>query len=251
MMNRHKQILDKLAKEKHVEVLELSKELQTSAVTIRKDLRLLEEKGLLFRTHGGASLENPYVNDRHVHEKEKVQTEEKKAIAAAAARLVDTAESIIIASGTTVLAFARAIQPKEKLIVITSALNVAMELLRHPNIEVLQLGGYTRHSSSSVTGHYAEMILEETSCNKLFIGVDGIDLDFGLTTTDITEAHLNQKMIRSAQEVIVLADATKFGKKGFGKICELDQVDHIITDKSISPALVKKLRDQGIMVTVV
>lgn len=88
-------------------------------------------------------------------------------------------------------------------------------------------------------------------CNKLFIGIDGLDLDHGLTTSNIAEAHLNQYMIRAAQEVIVLADSTKFGKRGFGKICNLNQVHHIITDRDAPGNYIQVIREKGIEVTLV
>jgi DeoR family transcriptional regulator of aga operon len=248
---RHQLILEKLHQEGDLNVISLYKELKVSRVTIRKDLKLLEEKGLLFRTHGGATLKNPYTIDRPVNEKEKLQSAEKSKIGAAAARLIDDNDSIIIASGTTVLALAKKIQNKKNLTVITASLNVALELLQQPDIEVLQLGGILRKTSSSVTGPYAQSILTDFSCTKLFLGVDGIDLEFGLSTTSAMEAHLNRQMIEASQKVIVLSDSTKFGKRGFGKICGLDKVDRIITDAGISEYFVKQLENLGIEVTVV
>ncbi|MGN6352021.1 MAG: DeoR/GlpR family DNA-binding transcription regulator [Parafilimonas sp.] len=248
---RHQLILEKLHQEGDLNVISLYKELKVSRVTIRKDLKLLEEKGLLFRTHGGATLKNPYTIDRPVNEKEKLQSAEKSKIGAAAARLIDDNDSIIIASGTTVLALAKKIQNKKNLTVITASLNVALELLKQPDIEVLQLGGILRKTSSSVTGPYAQSILTDFSCTKLFLGVDGIDLEFGLSTTSAMEAHLNRQMIEASQKVIVLSDSTKFGKRGFGKICGLDKVDRIITDAGISEYFVKQLENLGIEVTVV
>ncbi|WP_309475679.1 DeoR/GlpR family DNA-binding transcription regulator [Chitinophaga oryzae] len=248
---RHKYILDKLAEKGYVNVVELCKELDVSGVTIRKDLKLLEDKALLFRSHGGASVNNPYTNDKPVNEKEKLRSEEKNSIGQAAAALIAPNDAIIIASGTSVLALAKNIHPKGHLTVITGALNVALELIRIPDVEVIQLGGQLRTSSSSVTGPYAEKILEDFSCSKLFLGVDGIDLGFGLTTSNIMEAHLNQKMIATVQKIIVLADSTKFGKRGFGRICGLEDVDEVITDTGISPHLVKAMEDMGIKVTIV
>tara|TARA_R110002020_G_scaffold466202_1_gene688475 strand:- start:39649 stop:40401 length:753 start_codon:yes stop_codon:yes gene_type:complete len=250
-MKRHQTILNKLEKEKYIEVLDLCQLLDVSAVTIRKDLKLLEEKGLLFRTHGGASLENPYINDRHVHEKEKISVEEKSGIAQAAARTISENDSIIIASGTTVQALARSIKPVGKLMVITSSLHVVLELLRFKEVDVLQLAGYVRHSSASVVGNYAQQILESVSCSKLFLGVDGIDLEYGLTTTNLEEAQLNRKMLSSAQRTIVLADSSKFGKKSFAKICGLEEIDEIITDNGIPPSILEKLEDMGIVVNIV
>jgi DeoR family transcriptional regulator of aga operon len=165
--------------------------------------------------------------------------------------MVQDNDSIIIASGTTMLALARNLSPKSGLTVITSALNVALELLKYPSIEVMQLGGLLRKSSSSVMGTYAENILADFFCNKLFLGVDGIDLDFGLTTTNAMEAHLNRQMISVSQKIIILADSTKFGRRGFGKICGLDEVDQIITDNGISEHMVQALEGLGITVTIV
>src|SRR5687767_13157295 len=110
--DRHQFILNKLNKAGNANVLDLCKELKVSSVTIRKDLKLLEDKHLLFRTHGGATLKNPYTADRSVNEKEKLQSAEKMKIGSAAALSIQTDDSIIIASGTTVQAFAKAIQPK-------------------------------------------------------------------------------------------------------------------------------------------
>jgi DeoR family transcriptional regulator of aga operon len=94
------------------------------------------------------------------------------------------------------------------------------------------------------------MILKETACSKLFLSVDGLDLDYGLSTTNALEAHLNQQMIDSAKEVIILADSTKFGKKSFGRICGLEQVDHIITDNNIHPEIANKIKSLGIDLTI-
>ncbi|MGV3686965.1 MAG: DeoR/GlpR family DNA-binding transcription regulator [Daejeonella sp.] len=251
LAERHQYILKKLQKEQYINVVDLCNELKVSSVTIRKDLKLLEDKNLLFKIHGGATLSNPYTVDRPVNEKEKLQSNEKTSIGQAAADLVKENDSIIIASGTSVLAFARCLPANISLTVITSALNVSMELSRHPNIEVIQLGGMMRKSSTSVMGAYSENILKDFFCNKLFLGVDGIDLEFGLTTTNMMEASLNRQMIGVSQKTIVLTDSTKFGKRGFGKICNIDEIDHIITDRGISDHTVRQLETLGVQVTIV
>lgn len=251
LIDRHQRIMNRLAKEGAVNVLDLCNELNVSSVTIRKDLKFLEDRDLLFRTHGGATLSNPYAGDRSVNEKEKIKSGEKSRIGAAAAGLIEQNDCILIASGTTVLFLAKNIHPKSNLTVITAALNVALELIHHPGIEVIQLGGILRKSSSSVTGAYAEKILDDFSCSKLFLGVDGIDLDFGLTTTNMMEAQLNRKMISASQKTIVLADSSKFGKRGFGRICGLEEIEQVITDSGISDHMVKTLQGMGIEVTIV
>lgn len=248
---RHQHILNKVQHEGFVKVLDLCRELNVSSVTIRKDLKLLEEKNLLYRTHGGVTQNNPYTIERPVNEKEKIQSDEKTRIGEAAAALVEVNDCIIIASGTTVLAMARKLPASGNITVITAALNVAIELAQLRDIEVIQLGGMLRKNSSSVTGPYAEKILEDFSCNKLFLGVDGIDTEFGLTTTNAMEAHLNRKMIATVQKTIVLADSTKFGKRGLGRICGMDEVDQVITDSGIPEHFVNSLQSAGIEVTVV
>ena len=161
LSERHQKILELLKVNGIVSVNSLSRQLNVSSVTIRKDLGLLEEKKLLYRSHGGAIQIDPYIANRHVQEKEKQFPEEKKRIGMKAAEMLTPNDAIIIASGTTVLAFARCIPPEAQLTVLTSAMNVAMALLNCQQVEVIQLGGIVRHTSSSVTGEYALRMLDE------------------------------------------------------------------------------------------
>lgn len=247
---RHNYILEALRQQGSISVIDLAYQLKVSSVTIRKDLTLLEEKNKLYRTHGSAILINPYINDRHVNEKEKSYPEEKRLIGIHAAKLITEDDSVLIASGTTMHALAHQIEPKGHLTVITAAINVTNILAYYKNTDIIQLGGFVRNSSVSVVGNYAEKMLENFSCSKLFMGVDGIDLNYGLTTTNMMEANLNQVMMKAAQKTIVLADSSKFGRRGFGKICDLDAIDHIVTDNHISSKILEELRERGIEVTV-
>lgn len=251
IVERHKLILDKLGKEGYVTVNDLSKEFQVSAVTIRKDLKLLEERKLLFRSHGRAIPSNPYISDHHVEEKEKINTEQKQQIANAAKKTIQVNDTIILASGTSIIEFARQIAEMEKLTVVSASLNTSLILSKNPNIEVIQLGGSVRTNSSSVIGPIGENMLSEFSVTKLFLGVDGIDIDYGLTTTNAMEASLNKVMIKAAQRIIVLADSSKFGRKGFGRICGLEEVDQIITDSGIDKTIQSRIVELGIDLIVV
>jgi DeoR family transcriptional regulator of aga operon len=248
--DRHQFILKKLQEKGKVSIPQLVDEMQVSGVTIRKDLKLLEEKKLLFRTRGGGSVDNPYAIERPINEKEFIRADEKKKIAAAALGLIGQNDSIIIGSGTTVFEVARQLHPEKRIVVITPALKVSLELCNRPNVEVLQLGGLVHQSSSSAAGSFAEKILDELSCGVLFIGVDGIDLEHGLSITNIMEASLNQKMIGLAQTVVVLADSSKFDRRGLGKICNLDQIDYIITDSEVSREVVNKIEKAGVRVII-
>lgn len=232
-------------------VTDLAEQLNVSSVTIRKDLTELERAKKLYRNHGKAILIDPYSENRNISDKEKLCVDEKRAIGSYAAGLVTPKDSILIASGTTMHALARSISSPDKLTVITASLEVANILSTNKDIDIIQLGGLLRHSSLSVVGKYAESALSDFSCSKLFIGVDGIDLDFGITTTDLMEASLNRVMIQTAQKTIVLADSSKFGRRGFSKICDMEDVDHIITDSKISKATANRIEELGIDLTIV
>lgn len=243
---RHERILDLLLKHESIQVSNLSNLLEVSAVTIRKDLTELEKANKLYRSHGKAILIDPYINNRSVNEKAKLAAEEKMAIGRVAASMINRDDSIIIASGTSVHALARNIKPIHKLTVISASLQVSEILAGDEAIDIVQLGGSLRHSSNSVVGRYAEEILPNFCCSKLFLGVDGIDPEFGITTTDIREAELNRVMMHTAQKTIVLADSSKFRRRGFSKIANLEDVDVIITDKGITEAIATRIEELGI-----
>lgn len=248
---RHRFILEELGKAGFVTVSDLAKAMDVTMVTVRKDLKVLEDKELLYRSHGSATSVSPYVSDRSVQVKKLEQVEEKSKIAEKALAYIEDQEAIIIGSGTTVVALAQAIPRNKPLTVLTAAMNVTLALIDMQDVELVQLGGVVRKSSSSVVGHYAEEMLQSFACSKLFLSVDGISLEHGLTTSNMMEAHLNAQMIRSVQKTIILADSRKFGRKGFGKICELEDIDVIITDSGIPEIYREKLEEKGIELVVV
>lgn len=249
LSTRHQLILEELNRHGSITVNELSEKLNVSAVTIRKDLSTLESQEKLYRSHGKAILINPYTGNKHINDKALLAEEEKTNIGKVAASLIEAEDSILLASGTTVHALAHEINTDAHLTVITSALKVSGILSTLTNCDIIQLGGSVRNTSLSVVGNEALSTLENFSCTKLFLGVDGIDLSFGLTTTNAMEAVLNRKMIEVAQKVIVLCDSTKFGRRGFSKICNLEEVDQIITDSNISSVMEEALLELGIEIT--
>lgn len=102
----------------------------------------------------------------------------------------------------------------------------------------------------SVVGNFAETILEDIACSKLFLGVDGVDPEFGVTNSNIDEAELNRVMMNSALKTIVLCDSSKFGRKGFGKVCSLDKIDVIITDASVPETIAKDIEELGVEIII-
>ena len=251
MSERHKKILEILQLQGSISVTDLSERLNVSEVTIRKDLTSLEAQSKLYRTHGKAIPISPYIGDRHVNEKEKQNVQEKRLIGRYAASMLEDNDSILIASGTTILYAAREMVSARNLTVITASVSVSSILSQNKYIDVIQLGGLVRESSVSVVGSFAENMLDYFNCSKLFMGADGLDLDFGVTTTNMMEANLNRMMMASAQKTILLIDSSKFGKKGFSKICGIEKVDQIITDDRIPQVYLENLEELGVEVTVV
>ncbi|TDG35029.1 DeoR/GlpR transcriptional regulator [Pedobacter changchengzhani] len=248
--DRHEFIITKLKENGKVNITELIDLMEVSGVTIRKDLKLLENKSLLFRTRGGGSIKNPYANERSFEEKVLINAREKQKIAKLGLTLINDCDSLSLGPGTTVFELTRILHPTKPLTVITPALKVSLELSNRPNIEVLQLGGMIKPNSSAVVGAHAESLLGEISCCMLFLGVDGIDLDFGFSITNIPEAMLNQRMIKSAQKVVILADSSKFDKRGLGKVCGFEQVDYIVTDDKVSADIVQQIEEKGVKVII-
>lgn len=250
LVPRHDDILKELDEKEHVLVQDLCEKLNVSSVTIRKDLNYLESLGLLFRNHGGASKHMRYAYEKNVNEKESINVEAKQGIVKAAMQLIQENDCIILASGTTMHYLARMLVNFGQLTVLTSSLRVALELCNNPNINIIQLGGEVRKSSTSIVGSISETILKQFSCNKLFLGVDGIDLDFGISTSNAAEAHLNQLMIECSDHVVILADSSKLNKKGFGKIASLDKIDYLVTDSGISDEDRAGLEEAGVSVII-
>ncbi|REC49185.1 transcriptional regulator [Chryseobacterium pennipullorum] len=250
MIPRHDEILKELDVKGHVQVQDLCEKFNVSSVTIRKDLNYLETLGLLFRNHGGASKQVRYAYEKNVGEKENINVEAKQAIAKTALSLIQENDCIILASGTTMHYLARMLVNFGPLTVLTSSLRVAIELCNNPNINIIQLGGEVRKSSTSIVGSISEGILKQFSCNKLFLGVDGIDPEFGISTSNAAEAHLNQVMIECADQTIILADSSKLNTKGFGKIASLDAMDYLITDVGIADEDKAVLEEMGVNVMV-
>lgn len=250
LASRHASILDILQLQGSVSVTDLAERLEVSEVTIRKDLTTLERQNKLYRTHGRAIPISPYIGDRHINEKEKQFVLEKRAIGKLAASMVREHDSILIASGTTILYMAKELADTGNLTIISASVSASSLLSQNKNVDVVQLGGLVRESSVSVVGSFAEDMLRYFNCNLLFMGADGVDLEFGVTTTNMMEANLNRMMMDAAQQTVLLVDSSKFGKKGFSKICDCDKVDRIITDSNIPQIYLESLQDLGIEVTV-
>jgi DeoR family transcriptional regulator of aga operon len=248
---RRREILELLRTNGRVLVRDLSKHFRTSQITIRKDLESLHHDGQLERTHGGAlPKETGALKDSPLREKERQHHQEKIRIAAASARKIRPGQVIILDSGTTTTAIARACRNIKNLTIITNATNIAAELADSP-VEVILTGGVLRQNSYSLVGPLAEDSLRKLSADLLFLGVDGFDVRYGLTTPNILEARVNRAMAEAARRTVIVCDSSKFGRRSLSLIMPASSVHEAITDKNISKHDLRALRDADIEVTLV
>ena len=248
---RRRAILAALNRDGRVLVRDLAAHFQVSQITIRKDLELLQGRGLLHRTHGGALVPSSgALNDPSLQEKEKLHRTEKVRIAQAAVRLVEEGQSILLDSGTTTMANARALRNFRRLTVITNAVNIAAELA-NSEIEVILTGGTVRKNSFSLVGPFAEETLRHLSADLLFLGVDGFDTRLGLSTPNLQEAKVNRVMVEISRKVVAVCDSSKFGRRSLSTIVPPKAIHHVITDKKISKVDIQNLKDTGVSLTLI
>ncbi|GAA5522206.1 DeoR/GlpR family DNA-binding transcription regulator [Aliifodinibius salicampi] len=247
-VDRRDKIIQKIQSEGSVRVDELSEEFDVSTVTIRNDLDFFEEKGLIHRTYGGALLRNNVYNDPSLEEKQKINVEEKKRIGEYAAGLVSDGDSIILDSGTTTREIALRLKEKKDLTLMTNAINIAVELAGVSGMRLMLTGGVLRDKSYSLVGPEAERMMENYYFDKLFLGVDGMNFDHGLTTPNPQEAQLNRMMVERSNTVILVSDSSKFGRHSFSYICGLEPIETVITDTKISSEFEEGFKERDIEV---
>jgi DeoR family transcriptional regulator, aga operon transcriptional repressor len=232
-------------------VEELSQSLGISRITIRKDLDYLQNRGALQRTHGGALLPGVgALSDPSLQEKEGRHSDEKQRISAAAVDLVQEGQCVLLDSGTTTTAIARALKRFSRLTIITNAVNIAAEL-RGTDFEVLLTGGSLRKNSFSLVGPLAEDMLHDMHADILFLGVDGFDLEVGLTTPNVMESRVNRAMVKAASMVVAVCDSTKFNRRSLSKIVDAPAIHHVITDSNLPKETAEALRNINIKLTLV
>jgi DeoR family transcriptional regulator of aga operon len=248
---RRNHILGLLQSDGRVLVAELSRQLGISQITIRKDLDHLQARGLVQRTHGGAlPVQTGALFDPSLQEKQKRHSHEKQRIAAAAARLVQEGQCVMLDSGTTTTAIALALKRFSQLTIITNAVNIAAELTG-TNFEVILTGGSLRKNSFSLVGPLAEDVLEEMHADILFLGVDGFDVELGVTTPNVLESRVNRAMVKAARKVVAVCDSTKFSRRSLSRIVSPAAIHQVITDKNVSQQIVEALQSHNIEVTLV
>jgi DeoR family transcriptional regulator, aga operon transcriptional repressor len=247
---RRRKILELLEQKGQITVTDLVERFSISAVTARGDLDALASSGAAVRSHGGAVRQTEANRDYPLRLKAALHRAEKTKIGKAAADLVQPREVIILDSGTTTAEIARHLKSKnlQSLTVITNALNIVSELVDAPGISVIGLGGLLRPVSLSFVGPQAEAMLSELHADRLFLAVDGFDLEHGPSTPDVLEAQLNAMMMRVAKETNVVADYSKLGRRSVSRIGPVEKVHRLITDAHAPDDFTRELKNRGIEV---
>jgi DeoR family transcriptional regulator of aga operon len=246
-------ILQELLVAGKVSVGRLAKRLKVSPATVRRDLSELEGRGLLRRSHGGAlpiqpPLYEPFRHTSYYHEQERQRGAEKRRIGLAAAELVTDGEILAIGAGTTATQVARSVCLHKGITVLTNAVNVAMEMSHRSDVKVIVTGGFLSGDWFALVGPAAIQSVGEIFVDKVFIGVDGISAEHGLTTNYPDQATIHRAMMRQARQKIVVADHRKLGATGAALICSIESVDILITDKGASDEDVAPFIAKGIIV---
>lgn len=244
---RQKLILDYLKTHKSAQVQQLSDILGISLSTVRRDLSDMEEFGSVRRVHGGAMLAQEVPESPILLRSDKY-ADEKRRIGEAAGRMVSDGETIIITGGTTAEMMLPSLAEKANLTVVTNALNIAWKLAQHTHINVVVLGGYLRHSEYTLLGHLTIQALQDIHVSKIFHGIYGLDPENGLSGTYIQEVQTDREIINAAEQLIVMADASKFGRTGAVRLVPMDQVSTLITDTGAPEDELAVLREKGITV---
>ena len=246
---RRRRILDLIEQGSQVTVRDLVEKFSISAVTARADLDALSSQGMVVRSHGGAVGRVQAGQDYPLRLKKSLHHAEKARIGKAAAELVQSNETIILDSGTTTAEIARQLKTRRlhSVTVITHALNVAHELA-DADVSVIMIGGLLRPVSCSFVGPQAENMLKEFHADRLFLAVDGFDLEIGPTTPDVLEAELNSLMVRISKEINVVADFSKLGRRSVSRIAPLAAIHRLITDSRAPTEFTEALRKARIEV---
>lgn len=225
---------------------ELAEELAVSESTVRRDLDHLEESGHTRRTHGGAVYTGPLPKLPHFEERQPAQWDNKKAIAQLAAGLVEDGDTVLLDGGSTTYEVAQCLVGRP-LQVVTNSLPVANLFMARSDADLVLIGGYVYPRTGVALGPYADQMLRELNVRRTILSVAGIN-ERGCFNSNLLLVETERTMMQAADEVIVVADSSKFGRQSLAHLCELSQVRHLVVDREITAAWIQRLEDAGVKV---
>lgn len=250
---RAQAILRALLRDGNITVEQMAKTFAVSPSSIRRDLRELERAGLLRRTHGGAVIVEPVLYEpfRHVSsfaEQEERCAAEKRRIGLAAAEMIANGEIVSIGAGTTTTQVARGIRHRKNITVVTNAVNIAMELSHRSDLKIFMAGGFLSSDWFALVGAAAIQSISEMFVDKIFIGVDGVHPEHGLTTNYPDQAAIHRQMLKQARYRVIVADHRKLNVTGTTLICPLSEINLLITDKEATKAMLAPFHAKDIKI---
>jgi DeoR family transcriptional regulator of aga operon len=243
---RQNQILEHIQRSQRISILEVCDNFSVSQATARRDLESLASTGKVRRVHGGAIALVQAPPEQPILQRQDEQAQEKIRIGQTAAALVRDGETVFLGSGTTVLEVARSLRDRRNLTVITNSLPVVNALAGLEEITVICLGGMLRDSELSFIGHITEQTLTEVRADKVFIGTRAISLDHGLTHEYLPETMTDRAILKAGQEIVVVADHTKFGRAAAVLLAPLDGIHAIVTDGQVPGDFASAVQNKGI-----
>lgn len=250
IMQRRETLKKIITERREISVSELSTYVDVSSVTLRNDLIYLERKGVCKRLFGKvvASDENNAVSLDYNCQK---HAEQKERIGKYAASLIKPGDSVLLYAGSTTQQVARFVDPEISFIAVTNSVYIALELRNLPKVHVVLLGGTMNQSICATFGAQTIQQVREYNIDKLFISVDGVDAEMGITNAFPFESEINRVILERAKKIIVVADYTKIGNVSFVQMGRVDQIDMLITDSGADPGALEKLRTAGVEVKIV
>ncbi|MFI5754382.1 DeoR/GlpR family DNA-binding transcription regulator [Streptomyces sp. NPDC051569] len=252
---RRQLILEMVRANGAVSLRELARVVQTSEVTVRRDVRALEAEGLLDRRHGGAVLPGGLTRESGFPQKSHLATAEKTAIADLAASFVEEGEAVVVGAGTTTQELARRLARIPGLTVVTNSLLVAQALAHANRVEVVMTGGTLRGSNYALVGSGAEQSLQGLRVSRAFLSGSGLTAERGLSTSNMLSASVDRALVQAAAEVVVLADHTKLGTDTMFQTVPTELISRLVTDEppahdDRAATQLQALADQGVQIAV-
>jgi DeoR/GlpR family transcriptional regulator of sugar metabolism len=227
---------------------ELAGELKVSESTVRRDLDFLEETGVARRTHGGVFYTGPSPKLPHFDLRQSVEWDKKRQIAAEAAKLIEDGDTVLLDGGSTTYELARMLVGRP-LQVVTNSLPVAMLFGASDTVDLVLVGGYVHRRTGVSLGPYANEMLAELNVRRAVLSVAGIN-ERGYYNSNLLLVETERAMMKSADEVMIVADSTKFGRTCLAHLCELGDVDMVVTDSTIDESWQRAVTAAGVRLVI-
>ncbi len=243
-LQRREAILDRLSERGHLAVRELASEIAVSEATVRRDLRTLADEGQLELVYGGATALRPA--DQSLQARSQMNFEAKRTIGQLAGGLIEDGEMLFVDAGTTCYELRHSLLKRKRCSVILTSTRLASDLGKNPDLDLIMLGGHYRPERMDCVGPLTANALDQLRGYVAFIGADGLSPEFGISANDIQTAYLYQHLLRNARETILLADHTKFAAPSLFRICGLQDVSRVVTDRLPEPEWRERLATLGI-----